>query len=166
MVLLHVDEKTCASSYSELLTGELSMTCNNGAYVCLVSIFYVCQWAVSRQKTKNFSQTLWQWVKKMTILSMTCNNGAYVCLQNAFTNLFSADLVKSAVSLPTALSSIPPWENFNTWFLRPPPLVYNKYCDVCPWSIYQCLKAPHQYNVKEPPWQWSHSGDKCPSINE
>ena len=63
MVLLHVDEKTCASSYSELLTGELSMT---------------------------------------------CNNGAYVCLQNAFTNLFSAHLVKSAVSLPTALSSIPP----------------------------------------------------------
>ena len=61
MVLL--DEKTYALTYNESLTGELSMR---------------------------------------------CNNGAYVCLKNAFTNLFSADLFKYAVSLSTALSSIPP----------------------------------------------------------
>ena len=65
MVLL--DEKTYASTYSELLTGKLCMT---------------------------------------------CNNGAYVCLKNAFTNLFSADLVKSTVSLQTALFSIFHHEKF------------------------------------------------------
>ena len=31
MVLL--DEKTYALTYSELLTGELCMSCNNGAYI-------------------------------------------------------------------------------------------------------------------------------------